>query len=95
MNLTTEPLTKPDPLIVRVKAAEPTATLAGCKVVIAGTGLFAAVIVKVTAFEVPPPGAGFVTETAGVPVAATSAASIAAVSFVALTKVVTRATPLN
>lgn len=61
----------------------------------AGAGLFAPVTVKTTAFEVPPPSAGLVTVTEGVPAVATSLARIAAVSLFALTKVVTLATPLK
>ena len=40
----------------------------------------AALTVKVTALEVPPPGVGFVTVTAGVPTLATSVARMAAVT---------------
>jgi hypothetical protein len=40
----------------------------------------AAVTLKATALEVPPPGDGLVTVTAGVPVPATSVARMAAVS---------------
>jgi hypothetical protein len=51
------------------------------------------VMVKLTAFEVPPPGAGLVTVTAGVPAEATAAAGMAAVNCVELTNVVVRADP--
>jgi len=96
LKLTTAPLTKLDPLTVSVNAPDPAVALAGCSVVIAGTGLFAAALMaNVSAFDVPPPGTGFVTVTAGVPVLATSVARIDAVTFVALTKVVVRALPLN
>lgn len=57
--------------------------------------MLAAVIVNVTAFDVPPPGAGFVTVTAGVPAVATSLAEIGAVNCVALTNVVVFVLPLN
>ena len=48
-------------------------------------GVLEAETVKVSALEVPPPGAGFVTVTDGDPTSATSLARIDAVSFVALT----------
>jgi hypothetical protein len=51
------------------------------------------VTVKLTLLEVPPPGAGFVTVTAGVPAVAMSDARMPAVSCVALTKVVVLAAP--
>lgn len=51
------------------------------------------VTVKATLLEVPPPGAGFVTVTAGVPAVAMSDARMAAVNWVALTKVVVLAAP--
>lgn len=69
--------------------------MAGCSDVIAGAGLFAAVMVKVTALDVPPPGAGLVTVTPGVPTVVMSLARMAAVSLVTLTKVVVRAMPLK
>lgn len=53
------------------------------------------VTVKLTELEVPPPGVGFTTVTAAVPAFAISAAVIAAVSCVALTKVVVRALPFH
>src|SRR5438132_683506 len=49
--------------------------------------------VKVTLLEVPPPGAGFVTVTAGVPAVAMSDARMAAISWVPLTNVVVFAAP--
>jgi len=49
--------------------------------------------VKVKEFEVPPPGVGLVTVTAGVPVEAMLAAGMAAVNCVELTKVVAGADP--
>jgi len=61
----------------------------------AGTGFCGVVIVNVCAFEVPPPGAPFVTVTAAVPVAFTSAARIVAVSVVLEIKVVERAEPFQ
>jgi len=49
--------------------------------------------VKVTLLEVPPPGVGFVTVTAGVPAVAMSDARMEAVSWVAVTNVVAFAAP--
>ena len=77
---------------MRVKAAPPVIALAGASDVIVGTGLLTA---KFTATEVPPPGAGFVTETEKLPTATMSAAVIAAVTCVALTNVVVLALPLK
>ena len=59
------------------------------------TGLGALVMLKCTVFEVPPPGAGFVTVTAGVPVEAIAAAGMAAVNCVELTNIVAGAVPLK
>ena len=50
-------------------------------------------MVKIIALEVPPPGAGLVTVTAGVPAEAMLAAGMAAVNCVELTKVVASADP--
>jgi hypothetical protein len=50
-------------------------------------------MVKVTEFEVPPPGAGLVTVTAAVLAEAMAAAGTAAVNCVALTNVVVPAVP--
>jgi hypothetical protein len=95
LNFTVEPFTKFVPFTVSVNAAEPAAIVDGEIVVTVGTGFDAAVIVNVTEFDVPPPGVGFVTVTAGVPAVATSLARIDAVSCVALTNVVVFAVPLN
>src|SRR5437762_9464052 len=80
------------PFTVGGKAAAPTATLAGDSDEIVGAGLL---MENVRAADVPPPGAGVTTVTEAVPVAAMSAAGIAAVSCVALTKVVVRAAPFH
>ena len=85
MKLTLELLMKFVPFTVSVKAAEPAATLVGCKDVREGTGFTGPLTVKVRAFDVPPPGAGFVTVTDGVPAETSIAAGIVAVSCVALT----------
>jgi hypothetical protein len=79
-------------LIVRVCAPEPTATEVGEREVIAGTGFPTE---KFTALDVPPPGAGFVTETGKVPPVATSVLARASVSWVLLTKVGVRLDPLK
>jgi hypothetical protein len=50
-------------------------------------------MVKLTAFDVPPPGAGLDTVTAAVPAVAMAAAGIAAVNCVALTPVMVGVTP--
>src|SRR5882762_5030078 len=87
-----EPLTKLVPVTVSVKAALPADVLVGDRAARVGDELFT---VNVCAAEVPPPGAGVTTVTCGVPAAATSAAAMAAVSCVALTKVVVRAVPFQ
>ena len=70
------------PVTVRVKADPPAVAELGERVVRAGTGLFAAVMVKVNPPEVPPPGVGLKTVTVAVPAVAMSVAGIAAVSWV-------------
>lgn len=86
--------TKLPPLTVSVNAAEPAVVLLGDKDEIEGAG-FTAVIVKVCAFDVPPPGAGLTTVTMGVPLVATSEAGTEAVSCEALTYVVVSAVPFQ
>ncbi len=56
---------------------------------------FAAVMVKLSVLEVPPPGDGLKTVTAATPALAMSPAGIEAVSWVALTNVVVRAPPFQ
>jgi len=90
---TTELDTKFEPSTVRVKAGPPAPVLLGESAVIIGMGFVPLVMVKFTAFEVLPPGAGLVTVTAGVPAEAMAAAGMAAVNCVALTNVVLRAVP--
>ena len=82
------------PATVSVKAAAPANTLFGVRVVTAGNGLVLA-IVKLTALEVPPPGAGLTTVTGLLPAVATSAAVICAFKVFELTKVVVRALPFH
>ena len=83
------------PVSVSVNAAPPVVAVVGLMEVSVGTGLFAALTVKVTDPEVPPPGVGFVTVTGGVPTVAISEARMAAVTCVELTNVVVLALPLN
>src|SRR3990172_8493817 len=58
---TTEPLTKPEPFTVRMKAELPKIVFAGARLLIVGRGLSTATF---SALEVPPPGAGEKTEIA-------------------------------
>jgi hypothetical protein len=60
------PFTKPVPVMVRAKAAEPAVTLDGLKLVMLGVGL-TDVTVSEAALEVPPPGAGVKTVTLSAP----------------------------
>ena len=76
----TELETKFVPFTVNVNALEPTAMLVGEIELTVGTGLLAAVTLKLIEFDGPPPGVGLLTNTAGVPAVATSAAVIAVVS---------------
>jgi hypothetical protein len=92
LKLTVEVFTKPVPLMVRVCAPEPTATEVGEREVMVGTGF---PTVKFTALDVPPPGAGFITETGKVPPVATSVLVRETVSWVLLTKVGVRLEPLK
>ena len=90
---TVAPGTKPVPVRVNVKAAPP--AMAELGAIEVSVGAEAALIVNDRLPDVPPPGAGFVTVTVAVPAVAISAAVIAAVNCVALTKVVVLAAPLN
>jgi hypothetical protein len=83
------------PSTVIVKSGLPTAVEVGLIEVTAGTGFAAAVIVNVSAFDVPPPGAGFTTVTRAVPDVATSAAVIVAVIWVEEANVVVRDVPFQ
>lgn len=82
--------TKPLPVMISDTPPEPAVAVAGESVVTTGAGLLT---VKPDAPEVPPPGAGFTTVTLTAPAAARSPAEMAAVSCVALTKVVVRLDP--
>jgi len=83
------------PFTVKVKAGPAAVALAGEMLVTVGTGLFAAMMLKVAGRDVPPPGAGLVTVTCTVPAVAISAAEMAALIWLALTKVVVRALPFQ
>ena len=75
---------KPAPSTVNVKEAPPAVAELGEMDFSAGRG-FAALMVKVCADDVPPPGAGLGTVICAVPAAAISDAGTVAVSWVALT----------
>jgi hypothetical protein len=92
---TTEPLMKPVPLIVSVNPALPAVVETGLKPVVPGTGLLPALIVKVLALDVPPPGVGLNTITEAVPAVAMSAVVIAAVNCVEVTNDVIRSAPFH
>ena len=78
--MTVVPMTKLLPVMVRVKAGPPAVALFAERMLVVGNGLF---IVKVRAgVEVPPPGPGFVTVTAMVPMVNISDAAMAAVTCV-------------
>jgi hypothetical protein len=70
---TTAPLTKYKPFTVSVKAGPPAGTLGGIRDVITGGGRKT---LKGMLVELPPPGAGFKTETRMGPAVATSEAKI-------------------
>src|SRR5439155_24780018 len=89
---TVEVETKFVPFTVKVNCAPPAVAQVGLIEVVVGTGLL---IVKVCAFDVPPPGAGFTTVTDAVPGFATRAAVTVAVSCVAETNVVAKAVPFQ
>jgi len=73
----------------------PAGTQPGKIKLIIGADVAALVTGKSIAFEVPPPGAGLVTVTVGVPVEAMLAAGMIAFNCVELTKVVAVADPPN
>src|SRR5688572_22079223 len=80
------------PVTVSVKPGPPATAAVGLRLLSVGTGL---PMLKVCAFDVPPPGAGLSTVTWAVPTAAMSVAGMAAVSWVADTRVVGRAAPFQ
>ena len=75
-----------------MKAEPPAVALLGESVLRVGAALL---MLKVRAAEMPPPGAGVTTVTWAVPAVAISAAEMAAVSWVVLTKVVVRVVPFQ
>src|SRR5262245_39419418 len=81
------------PLTVSVKAGPAAGVVFGTRLVIEGTGLLVLLTVKVRLPDVPPPGAGLNTVTAGVPAEAMSAAPIAAWIWPELMNVVVRSEP--
>ena len=86
LKFTTEVETSTVPFTVSVNAAPlKSVPLSREIVVTVGTGFGAALMLKFTAFDVPPPGVKFTTVTGGVPALATSPARIAAVNCVELT----------
>ena len=87
---TTELELKPVPFMVSVNGALAVRTVAGLMLVVAGTGLLN---VRVWALEMPPTGTGVDTVIWALPADAMSVAGIAAVNFVAETKVVVRPDP--
>src|SRR5438477_23090 len=90
--LTVEVETKLVPFTVRVKEPLPAMVEVGLIEVMVGTGLL---MLKVTALDVPPPGAGFTTVMDAVPALAIRAAGTVAVSCVALTYVVVSGLPFQ
>jgi hypothetical protein len=80
------------PVTVSVKLALPVTAELGLSNVIFGAG---ALIAKLRAVDVPPPGAGVMTVTVAVPTLAMSVAEIAACKVVLETKVVVRAEPFH
>jgi len=89
---TLAPLTKLNPLTVKVNPISPTTAEVLESDVRPGTGLL---MEKLCTFEVPPPGAGLNTVTEAVPDVVMSAAFICAVSCVAFTNVVARSAPFQ
>ena len=84
--------TKPLPLTVTRRSAEPAVAFAGVILVIAGTGLFT---VKLSAAEVPPPGVGLVTVSFALVPFTKSLAGIVACRLEEETNVVVSAPPFH
>ena len=82
-----ELLTKPLPLIVKVKVGPPAITVAGFKLVNVGTGF---PTVKLSSTEVPPPGIGVKTEIFKILVTDRSPTGIVRLNCVAELKVAAR-----
>jgi hypothetical protein len=92
---TTEPLTKFVPFTVNVNVGPPAGADAGSRLVVVGSGLGAAAMVNVCAFEVPPLGADVNTVTAAVLAVMRSMAGIEPISCIEDTKVVGRLDPFH
>lgn len=90
----TEPTMKFVPMILTC-ALPPAKTELGVIVEIWGTGDAVALMVSVTEFDVPPPGAGVNTVIVTVPAAAMSLGLTSMVSSFSLKKIVARGNPLN
>src|SRR4030095_11585308 len=80
------------PVTVSVKLAPPAVALLGLSALSVGAGFRTETLATV---DVPPPGAGVTTVTAGEPAVMRSLAGIAALSVVALPNVVARAAPFH
>jgi hypothetical protein len=92
LNVTVELDRNPLPLIVRFCGVAPTVSELGDRDAMTGKGL---TTVRLTAFDGPPPGAGFVTTTGNAPVVARSLALRKIVSWVVFTNVGVCAMPLS
>ena len=85
---------KPDPVTVSSVAPLKAKTVAGEMELMVGAG-FTSSTARVSALEVPPPGAGVVTDTARLPAFANCAAGTTAVNTVGFTNSVASAVPPN
>jgi hypothetical protein len=83
------------PFTVSVNAAPPAVAAVGARLVVAGNGWSATLIVNACPFDVHPPFAGVITVSVAVPSSSTYAALIAAPSCVAVTNVVARSLPFQ
>jgi len=92
LNRTIELALKLVPLTVNTKSASPASLFVGEILVSVGTGLLT---VRLTGFELPPPGSELKTVIGKSPFATTSAAVICAVICVELTRVLGRSLPLK
>src|SRR5712691_4962441 len=92
---TIDPTTKFVPFTVSVNAGPPAGADAGLSPVVVGSGLGAEEMVKVCAFDVPPPGAGLNTVTDAVPIVAMSPLGIDAVNRADETNIVVRLAPFH
>jgi hypothetical protein len=88
LKFTTDEETKFVPVTTNENAAPPATAEFGASDVTVGSGLLTELTAKLTEFDAPPPGVGFVTTTAGVPALATSVARIVAVTCVEFTTTV-------